>query len=170
MASVCHSITAASASTPAPMIASPIATRRDATSPLGSKPPPVLSCGPYFLEDAFDARSLAVEEGLVVVAEQRNLAPIARLAGLRPLWARVHLLHQGDHRLALRVVHAGRREHAAPVGELDVDALLLQGRRRDVLEPLAGGDCDHPQLARLHLLGELGIAGDAGRHLVAEQR
>src|SRR5215471_6830679 len=140
MTSVCHSMTAASASTPAPMIASPSATRRDATAPLGSKPPLVMSREPDFLEDAFDARGLGLEEGLVVVAEQRNLAPIARLAGLRPLRARVHLLHQRDHRLALRVVHAGRREHAAPVGELDVDALLLQGRRRDVVEPLAGGD------------------------------
>src|SRR5512133_3055037 len=108
MASVCHSMTAASASTPAPMIASPIATRRDATSPLGSAPPLVMSREPDFLEDALDPRGLGVEEGFVLVAEQRDLAPVARLAGLRPLGARVHLLHQRDHRLALRVVDAGR--------------------------------------------------------------
>src|SRR5262245_1192563 len=137
MASVCQSMTAASASTPAPMTASPIATRRDVTSPLGSEPPLVMSREPDFLENAFDPRALAVEEGLVLVAEQRDLAPVPRLAGLHPLRRCVHLLHQRDHGFALRVVHAGRREHAAPVGELDVDALLLQGRRRDVVEALA---------------------------------
>src|SRR5262245_25339846 len=112
-------MTAASASTPAPMIASPIATRRDATSPLGSEPPLVMSREPDFLEDAFDARGLALEEGLVVVAEQRDLAPVPRLAGFRPLRRRVHLLHQRDHGLALRVVHAGRSEYAAPVEQFD---------------------------------------------------
>src|SRR5262245_37047758 len=156
IASVCQSMTAASASTPAPMIASPIAARRDATSPLGCEPPLVMSREPDFLEDAFDARGLGVEESLVLVAEQWDLAPVARLAGLRPLRARVQLLHQRDHGLALRVVDAGWREHAAPVGELDVDALLLQGRRRDVFQTLGRGDRDHPQFARLHLLGELG--------------
>src|SRR5262245_20225939 len=151
MASASHSMTTASASTPAPMTASPTATRRVATSPLGSEPPLVMSREPDFLEDAFDPRRLAVEEGLVLLAEQRDLAPVARLARLRPLRRRVHLLHQRDHRLALRVVDARRSEHAAPVGELDVDALLLQGRSRDALQALGGGNRKHAQLARLHL-------------------
>ena len=130
MVSVCQKMTMASTSTPAAMTVSPMAGRSRAAPP---PPPklPVMSRQPELFEDAFDARGLGVEERLVVVAEQRDLGPFPRLAGVRPLRRRGHLLHQRDHRLARRVVHARRREHAAPVEQLDVDALLFQSRRRD---------------------------------------
>ena len=67
-------------------------------------------------------------------------------------------------------VTPGGREHAAPVEEFDIDALLLQRRRVDALLALVGRDGERAQLARLDLLGELAVAGDARRHLAAEQR
>src|SRR5713226_9555034 len=143
---VCQKMTTASASTPAPMSVSPIAGRSLAAQP---PPPklPVMSRQPDLFENPFDARRLDVEERLVVVAEERDLRPLPRLAGLGPLRACRHLLHQRDHRLALGVVHPGRGENAPPVEQLDVDALLLQRGDFDPRLPLVRRDGDDAELS-----------------------
>src|SRR5262245_52922339 len=140
---VCTKMTTASASTPTAITVSPMGSR--SPRPPAANPP-VMSRQPELFEDAFDARALRVEERLVLVTEQRDRRPVAVLAGLRPLRRRRHLLHQRDHRLALPLVHAGRREHAAPVEQLDVDALLLQRRRVDALLALVGRHREHLEL------------------------
>src|SRR5262245_27345275 len=135
-------MTIASKSTPAPMTVSPMAGRDRAA--WSSWEPPVMSGKPELFEDAFDPRRLNVEEGFVIVAEQRDLRPLAGLAGLRPLRRCRHLLHQRDHRRALRVVDAGRCEHASPVEQLHVDALFFERRRRDVFLAFVRRYGDHP--------------------------
>src|SRR5215475_4919954 len=157
-------MTIASTSTPAPMIVSPTAARGGASS----WEPLVMSGKPELFEDALDPRRLNVEEGFVIVAEKRDLRPVVRLAGLRPLRRCGHFLHQRDHRLELRVVDAGRREHAPPIEQLHVDAFFFERRRGDVFLAFVSRYGDHPQLAGFHLLCELAIARDAGGHLVAE--
>src|SRR5882757_1886092 len=133
---VCTKMTTASAITPSAITVSPMGSRSPRPPPAN---PPVMSGQPELFEDTLDARGLDVEERLVLVAEQRDRRPVAVLAGLRPLRGRRHLLHQRDHRLALRLVHARRREHAAPVEQLDVDALLLQRGGIDALLALVRG-------------------------------
>src|SRR5215467_14671705 len=157
-------MTIASTSTPAPMIVSPMAGRGRAAG--SSWEPLVMSCKPELFEDAFDPRRLSVEKGFVIVAEKRDLRPLARLAGLGPLRRCRHLFHQRDHRLALSVVDAGRREHSPPVEQLHVDAFLFQRWRRDVFLALVRRYSDHPQFPGFHLFCELAIARDAGRDLV----
>src|SRR5262249_50831471 len=131
MIAVCHKITAASSSTLIAMISSPMAGR--------SAPPPpcapslAISAEPELFENAFDARRLGVEESLVFVAGQRDHGPVTRLAGLRPLRRGRHLLDQRDHRLPRSRIDAGRCKDAAPVEQLDIDALLFQRRRVDAL-------------------------------------
>src|SRR5207247_4552212 len=117
-------MTNASTSTPAPMIVSPTAGRgrRGASSWV----PLVMSGKPELFEDAFDPRRLNVEEGFVIVAQKRDLRPVPRLAGLGPLRRCRHLFHQRNHRLALRVVDAGRREYAPPVEQLHVDTFFFE--------------------------------------------
>src|SRR6266567_7569066 len=119
----CQNMTIASTSTPAPMIVSPMAGRGRALGFSGE--PLVMSCKPELFEDAFDPRRLNVEEGFVIVTQKRDLRPVPRLAGLRPLRRCGHLLHQRDHRLALRVADAGRREYAPPVEQFHVDTLFF---------------------------------------------
>src|SRR5262245_3653888 len=159
-------MTIASTSTPAPMIVSPMAGRGRAAG--SSWEPLVMSSKPELFEDAFDPRRLNVEEGFVIVAEKRDLRPLADLAGLRPLRRCRHLLHQRDHCLALRVADAGRREHASPIEQLHVDAFLFERRRGNVFLAFVRRYGDHPQFPGFHLLRELAIARDAGCHLVAE--
>src|SRR5262245_24620014 len=131
MIAVCQKITAASSSTPTAMISSPIAGRTaDAPSP-PCAPSLAISAEPKLFENAFDARRLGVEEGLIWIARERDHGPVTRLAGLGPLRRGGHLLDQRDHRLARSGIHAGRRKHAAPVEQLDIDALFLQRRRVD---------------------------------------
>src|SRR5262245_33290158 len=127
MIAVCQKMTAASTMVPTAMMVSPSAGRSQLVPPSPRwSPPVVMSAEPELFEDAFDARGLLVEEFLVGVAEQRDLGPLAGLAGLAPLRRRRHLLDQREHRLALVGVDARRREHATPVEQLDVDALLLE--------------------------------------------
>src|SRR5262249_40539617 len=152
------------------MMVSPMAGRNLAAPPSLPCPPADMSAEPELFEDAFDARGLLVEEGLILITGQRDHGPVAGLAGLRPLRRGGHLLNQREHGLALVGVHAGRRKDAAPVEQLDVDALLLERRRIDALLALVGGDRDQAELASLDLLGELTVAGDAGGDLIAEQR
>src|SRR3989442_458732 len=150
------------------MMVSPTA-GRSLPAPPSPFPPLVMSREPELFENAFDAARLGVEERLVIVAEQRDLGPFPRPAGLRPLRGCGHLPDQGDHRLTLRIVDAGRREDAAPIEQLDVDALLLQRGSLDPRLPLIGRYGDDAQLSGFDLLRELAVAGNAGRHLVAEQ-
>src|SRR5262245_46377083 len=152
MIAVCHTMTMASTSTPTAMIVSPVAARSQPAPPSPCAPPFAMSAEPELLEDAFDAHGLLVEESLELVAKQRDDGPVPRLAGFGPLRRRHHLLDQCQHRLALVGVHAGRRKHAAPVEQLDVDPFLLQRRRIDSFLAPVGRDREQPQLAGLDLL------------------
>src|SRR5215210_3211411 len=127
----------ASTSTPTAMSVSPSAGRRAraARSPV---PPSVISGEPDIFQDAFDPGRFAFEECFVFVASECDRRPVARLAGLRPLRCRGHCLDQRDHVLALRLIDAGRRKHAAPIGEFDLDSLFLEGRSLDTRETLIG--------------------------------
>src|SRR5262245_17443208 len=107
MVIVCQKMTPARISTPTAMSVSKVATPRFA-APVPSVPPVVMSAQPEFLEDAFDAGGLFVEEFLVFVAQQRDLRPVARLAGLVPLRGRGHLFDQRQHRLPVGRIDAGR--------------------------------------------------------------
>src|SRR5690606_3266515 len=53
-------------------------------------------------------------------------------------------------------------------GELNVDALLDQGRDVDPGDPLGGGDGQGPQVAGFDLCSPLAIPGDAGGHVAAQ--
>ena len=64
----------------------------------------------------------------------------------------------------------GRGHDGAPVHDLDVHALLLEGRDIDTGEALAGGNRERAQLAGLDLALELAVARNAGRDLAAEHR
>src|SRR5262245_14982159 len=121
------------------MIVSPTAGRRPPTPrPIS---PWLMSCEPEVPENSFDANGLAVDVCLEGIAGERDAGPVSLLACLRPLRRCRHSLDQVGHRLALPVVHAGRREHAAPVEQLHVDAFLLEGRSIDPGLALVGGDC-----------------------------
>src|SRR5215813_11262163 len=161
MVAVCQKTTTASTSMPTAMIVSPMAGRSEPAPPSPCAPPFAMSAEPELLEDAFDAHGLLVEEFLELVAEERDDGPVPGLAGFGPLRRCHHLLDQRQHRLPLVGVHAGRREHAAPIEQLDVDAFLLQRRGIDALLALVGRDREQPQLAGLDLLGELAVAGNA---------
>src|SRR4029434_8505858 len=137
MIAVCQMMTAASTSTPAAMIVSPTAGRSQPPSPPRA-PSRALSAEPELFEDAFDARRLGVEEGLVLITGERDHRPVARLAGLRPLRRGRHLLDQREHGLTLSRIDAGGRKDLAPVEQLDVDPLLLQRRRIDAFLALVG--------------------------------
>ena len=65
-------------------------------------------------------------------------------------------------------VMPGRAEHAAPVAELDVDALLLQGG--NAVQLLRARLRERAHLAGLDLLGELAEARDPGGDVAAEDR
>ena len=71
-------------------------------------------------------------------------------------------------RLLLRGVMPGAADHRAPVGEHEIDALLLEGRHIDAGQPLRRGHADGAQLAGLDLPFVLALAGDAGGDLAAE--
>ena len=66
---------------------------------------------------------------------------------------------------------AGGRHDATPVGELEVDALLLEGGHvLERLDPLGARHGEHADVAGLDLVEELTEAGGAEGDLVAEQR
>src|SRR5262245_1170478 len=107
---------------PIAMIVSPIAGRSRPAPPSPSAPRSGMSPEPELFEDALDAGRFGIDERLVLVAEQRDLGPVALLAGFGPLRRCRHLLDKRQHRLTLVGIHAGWREYAAPVEELDVNA------------------------------------------------
>ena len=115
---------------------------------------------------------LFLEEVVELVAGLEGVDPAVVLQRLLPLRAVVHLVEVGDQLVAPLVGDAGRREHAAPVGEDQVDVRLLE--RRHVLdrlagEPLLAGDREHAQLAGVDLALELAEPGEADLDLLAEQ-
>src|SRR4051794_28782053 len=87
---VCQATMPASTRTPIAMIVSPTAGRTVMTRLLQVGRP--ISAQPKFLENPFDARALAVQKRLVLIADERDLGPIAIFAGLRPLRRAGHLL------------------------------------------------------------------------------
>src|SRR5262245_22261442 len=98
MIAVCQKMTAARTIEPTPMMVSPGAGRNLAAPPALSRPPADMSAEPKLFEDAFDAGGLLVEEGLILIPEQRDHGPVAGLAGFGPLRRRRHLLDQREHR------------------------------------------------------------------------
>ena len=62
----------------------------------------------------------------------------------------------------------GRSDYRAPVGEHEIDALLLEGRHVDTRQALRRGHADGAQLTSLDLPFVLAVTGDAGGHLGAE--
>src|SRR5215510_7667572 len=102
MVAVCQKMTTASAMVPTAMTVSPTAGRNQLAPPSPCCSPPAdMSAEPELFEDTFDARGLLVEEGLILIPEQRDHGPVAGLAGLGPLRRHRHLLDQREHRLAL---------------------------------------------------------------------
>src|SRR5215213_8615828 len=128
-------MTPASTSAPTAMSVSPRAGRTPEPARY-SVPPSVISGQPDVFQDAFDPRRFPFEERLVFIAEERDGRPVTRLAGFDPLRRGGHCLDQRNHVLALHLVHARRRKHAAPIREFDLDALFLQGGSIDVGQTL----------------------------------
>src|SRR5688500_1635123 len=119
-------------------------------------------------QDVSQALVLLLDVLAVGVAGQPEVAPVLFLERLLPGGALHALLHRGDELVALRLADSGRGEDPAPVGELDVDALLLE--RRDPLERLGRGHGERAHLARLDVRGELRQTRDAGAHVPADDR
>src|SRR5262245_53322901 len=111
MIAVCQKMTAASSRTPIAMISSPTAGRSPEAPSPPCAPSLAISAESELFENAFDARRLSVEEGLILIADERDHGPVASLAGLRPLRRRGHLLDQCDHRLACSRIDTGRCKH-----------------------------------------------------------
>ena len=89
--------------------------------------------------------------------------PVVALDVLRHSRRLEHLRHPAGDPLALGVGEPRRRDEHAPVGELEVDALVLDRRR---LAPVdldvdGRGHREQPHLARLDLVDELAQPGDA---------
>src|SRR5690242_19940804 len=120
------------------------------------------------VDDAGDALLVLGDELLVVVAAEELAGPaelLERRLPRRRLGRRLHQLHQV---VALRRRDARRAEHAAPVAELDVDALLAQ--RRDALLALGRRHRERAHAPALDLLGEFAEAGHAAGDVAADDR
>ena len=105
-----------------------------------------------------------------LVAGQIEVHPALVGQRLLPALALVHGVDRVDQRLLLRIVDAGGRHHRAPVGELDIDALLLEGRDVEAFDPRRRGDRQRAQLAGLDLAQPFADAADAGGHVAAHDR
>src|SRR5688572_17561473 len=77
-------------------------------------------------EDVSQALVLLLHVLAEGVARQPEVAPVLLLERFLPCGALHALLHRGDELVTLRLADPGRGPDAAPVGELDVDALLLE--------------------------------------------
>ena len=102
------------------------------------------------------------------VAREIGVVPALRLQDFLPFLGLHHLVHGLGQSLLLVGGDAGRGHDRAPVGDLEVDALILQGRAVDVRQLGGRGDADQAQLAGLDLAFELAVAGNADRDLAAE--
>jgi hypothetical protein len=131
-----------------------------------SERPPFPSA--QFLEDPGDALVLVVKEGLELGAALERVGPALVGEGLLPLRGGVHLGDQVDVLLGLGLAQPGRADDAAPVGELQVDAQALEGRRVDTSHRLSAGDGEDLHVAGLGLLGDLADAGGGEGDLLAQ--
>ena len=105
-----------------------------------------------------------------LVAGQIGVVPALLLQHFGPGRRFHHGFDRLDERVALRRRDAGGAHHGAPVGDVEVDALLLQRRGVDALDALRRGHREDAQLAGLDLAFELAVARDAGRDLAAHDR
>src|SRR5687767_3802551 len=120
MTLVCHATIAASNITPTPM-----ATSSQAGCWRMHSPRPVRSAGEAkILQNARDACDLFAEELAEFGARQIDAGPVLLLELGLPRRSLDHAVDHVHQRLLLIARDAGPTEHAAPVEELDVDALL----------------------------------------------
>src|SRR5262245_35264341 len=118
----------------APIAATPAAT---ATCPAGARMA-LLLAEAQLSQDVAEALVLRFDVRAVFVAREPEVLPVVLLERLLPLLALRSLLDRLHQLVALRLGDAGSGPHAAPVGELDIDALLLE--RRDALHRLGRRD------------------------------
>src|SRR5918993_157128 len=91
---------------------------------------------PDGLEHVGDARLLLLEVGAELVAGQIGVVPALLLQHFLPGRRLHHRVDRLDERVALRRGDAGRAHHRAPIGDVEVDALLIQRRRVDAFDAL----------------------------------
>src|SRR4051812_12656368 len=135
---------------------------RERSSPPGS-------CQAQLLQRALDSRRLLRQEGCELVSGKEGVGPAVLGQHVLPLLATVHRGEGGDQCGLVGVGDLGWGDHAAPVGELEIDAGLLQRGRIDRSHPLSPADGQHAHLAGLDLVEELAEAGGAERDLAAQQ-
>src|SRR5689334_2192045 len=126
---------------------------------------------PQALEDVGDVLVLRLEEGAELVTGLEGVGPATLLELGLPRVGAVHLGQRVDPDLLVGRRDPGRRDDAAPVGEGEVDARLLD--RRHVgqgVDALVARDGQDPDRAGLDLLEELAEAAGAEGDLVAEDR
>src|SRR3954470_10146617 len=87
---------------------------------------------PDVLERLLDPNLLGLQVGSELTGGLVEIEPAALAQGLLPLVARDDRLDHVLELLLLRRLEAGLGEDAAPVDELEVDALFLECRRGDV--------------------------------------
>ena len=115
--------------------------------------------------------SCVLEERAELVAGGEGVDPAALLQLGLPRRGLVHLGEGVDPDLLVLLGEAGGRHDATPVGELEVDALLLEGRHvLERLDPLGARHGEDADVAGLDLVEELTEARGAEGDLVAEQR
>src|SRR4029079_5187788 len=123
---------------------------------------------PQRFDDAGDAFGVFREELAELVPAEENRRPAELVERCFPGRGLGCALHELDERIALLRRDSRRAEYAAPVPQLDVDALLLQrrnvvglrGRRLGKRAPLPG----------LALFRKFADARDPRRHVPAEDR
>ena len=111
---------------------------------------------------------LGGQEGLELGLGQVGVSPPVLGEDVLPLLTLVHLAHRVAQSLLVGVSDAGRCDDAAPVGELQVDAGLLECRGVDGIDPLGSTDRQDSNLAGFHLVEELAEAGGTESDLAAE--
>src|SRR5215212_5332628 len=80
----------------------------------------------------------------------------------------VHCRERPNQRLLIGIGELRRRNYTPPVGELQLDAGLLQGGSVDRLDPVGPAYGQHSDLSRFYLVQELAVTGCAERDLAAE--
>src|SRR5690606_34128976 len=103
-----------------------------------------------------------------LVAAHVGVEPVVLLQRRLPLVAGDHGVDGRDERVALLGRDARRRHDTAPVGDVEVHALLHEGGGVDAVDTLRRGDRQHAQLTGLDLAGPLGVARYACGDLTTE--